>query len=145
MDTNLLVYAHRGDAPWHREAKECLASVARAGAWGIPWSCAHEFLAITTHAGIFKPPTPQADALVALETWLGPMGAVALHETDGYLGVLRRVLETSRATGAKVHDARIAATCMLHGVEVLLTADRDFGSFTGLRTRNPLVRAGGKP
>ena len=87
----------------------------------------------------------EADALVALETWLGPMGAVALHETDGYLGVLRRVLETSRATGAKVHDARIAATCMLHGVEVLLTADRDFGSFTGLRTRNPLVRAGGKP
>ena len=38
-----------------------------------------------------------------------------------------------------VHDARIAALCIGHGVEELLTADRDFGRFPSLVVRNPLV------
>jgi hypothetical protein len=37
-----------------------------------------------------------------------------------------------------VHDARIAALCVAHGVEVLLTRDRDFSLFTELATRDPL-------
>ncbi len=36
---------------------------------------------------------------------------------------------------------RIAALCQLHGVRELWTADRDFGRFAGLRTRNPLIAA----
>jgi uncharacterized protein len=42
-------------------------------------------------------------------------------------------------TGATVHDAKIAAICLSHGVTELWTADRDFGYFPELRTRNPLV------
>jgi hypothetical protein len=42
-----------------------------------------------------------------------------------------------------VHDARIAALCLQHGVSELLTADRDFSRFPALRTRNPLVWGGG--
>jgi len=37
-----------------------------------------------------------------------------------------------------VHDARVAAICLAHGVRELLTADRDFSLFPELRTRNPL-------
>jgi len=44
-----------------------------------------------------------------------------------------------RATGGAMHDARIAAICLDHGVTELLTADRDFSRFPGLRVRNPLV------
>ena len=40
--------------------------------------------------------------------------------------------------GPKVHDARIAALCLEHGVRELWTADRDFGRFPDLR-RNPLL------
>ena len=42
-------------------------------------------------------------------------------------------------TGPLVHDARIAALCLSHGIKELLTADRDFGRFRDLKTRNPLV------
>ena len=45
------------------------------------------------------------------------------------------------ATGlhAVVHDARIAALCLYHGVRVLWSADRDFSRFPGLAVTNPLT------
>jgi uncharacterized protein len=49
------------------------------------------------------------------------------------------VLERSKAAGAMVHDARVAALCLHHGVRELWTADRDFSRFPDLSTRNPLV------
>jgi predicted nucleic acid-binding protein len=41
--------------------------------------------------------------------------------------------------GARIHDARIFALCLHHGVRELWTADRDLGRFPQLTTRNPLV------
>jgi predicted nucleic acid-binding protein len=38
-----------------------------------------------------------------------------------------------------VHDARVAALCLVHGVDALWSADRDFGRFPGLNVVNPLV------
>jgi uncharacterized protein len=38
-----------------------------------------------------------------------------------------------------VHDARVAALCLAHGISELWSADRDFGRFPGVRVRNPLV------
>jgi hypothetical protein len=38
-----------------------------------------------------------------------------------------------------VHDARVAAVCLLHCVDELWSADRDFSRFPDLRVRNPLV------
>jgi predicted nucleic acid-binding protein len=58
VDTNLLVYAHREDSPWHRRANEVVTRLAQGrGAWAIPWPCLHEFLAIVTHPRIYDPPS----------------------------------------------------------------------------------------
>ena len=62
-----------------------------------------------------------------------------LGESSAHLDILDRLLTTGRVTGPKVHDARIAAICIGHGVSELWTADRDFSYFPELRTRNPLV------
>jgi uncharacterized protein len=62
-----------------------------------------------------------------------------LSETAGYWPVLQRLLLSGQITGAKVHDARIAALCLSHGVSELWSADRDFSRFPDLKTRNPLV------
>ncbi|GEM_PF-1880826 len=56
-----------------------------------------------------------------------------------YFQYLARCLKASRSTGARVNDARIAAICLSHGVDELLSADRDFSRFPGLKIRNPLV------
>jgi len=47
------------------------------------------------------------------------------------------VLEGSSAAGHLVHDAHIAALCLEHGVSELLTGDRDFSRFPGLRVEHP--------
>jgi predicted nucleic acid-binding protein len=46
----------------------------------------------------------------------------------------------ARISGPQVHDARVAALCIQHGVRELWTADRDFSRFAGLTTVNPLIR-----
>jgi uncharacterized protein len=59
LDTNILVYAHREDSPFHETAFRRVAELAEGPAvWAIPWPCVHEFLAIVTHPRIYAPPTP---------------------------------------------------------------------------------------
>lgn len=140
VDTNLLVYAHREDSAWHSAALRQLTTLAesRAG-WAIPWPCVHEFLAIVTHPRIYSPPTPLAKAIDQVEAWLESPHLTMLGESAKYWETLRPALEVGRIAGGAVHDARIAALCLEHGVNELWSADRDFSRFPQLTVRNPLV------
>ncbi len=141
VDTNLLVYAHREDSPWHEPAYAQLVDLAEGRApWGIPWPCLHEFLAIVTHPRIYAPSTPISAAVDQIEAWLESPSLHLLAEAEGYWPTLRTALLTGRIAGAQVHDARVAALCRLHGVRELWTADRDFSRFPDLPIRNPLVK-----
>jgi uncharacterized protein len=140
VDTNLLVYAHREDSPFHLAASERVAALAAGSAsWAIPWPCLHEFLAIVTHPRIYAPPTPLPQALEQVDAWLKSPSLVLLVESAGYWPDLRTVLATGRIAGPQVHDARVAALCRHHGVRELWSADRDFSRFAGLAVVNPLV------
>jgi uncharacterized protein len=140
IDTNILVYAHREESPWYERASERLSELAESrGAWAIPWPCAHEFLAIVTHPRIFKTPTPIDVALNAVEGLIEAPGLVLLSETEGYWRELKSLVLNGHIGGPAVHDARIAALCISHGVRELWSADRDFGRFPALVVRNPLI------
>lgn len=140
VDTNLLVYAHRRDSPFFEPTRRVLLPLIEGTApWGIPWPCIHEFLAISTHPKIYRPPTELPRALEQVAALLGSPSVVLLSEPDGYWPVLGRLLTSGQITGAKVHDARIAALCLCHGVSELWSVDRDFTRFPELKTRNPLV------
>lgn len=140
LDTNVLVYAHRANSPFHGPAAACVADLAEgAAAWAIPWPCLHEFLAIVTHPKIYRPPTPPEAARDQVAAWIKSPSLVLLAEPSGYWPALNDVLERSKATAGQVHDARVAALCQVHGVSELWTADRDFSRFASLRCRNPLT------
>jgi uncharacterized protein len=140
VDTNILVYAHRRDSPFHEPAARTVRDLAEsAAAWAIPWPCLHEFYSIVTHARLYQPPSTVAEALAQVDAWLGAPSLVLLHEGPTYWPALRTHLESGKVSGPLVHDARIAALCRVHGVRELWSADRDFGRFTGLVVRNPLV------
>ena len=140
VDTNLLVYAHREDSPFHAAAFDRIANLAAGpAAWAILWPCLHEFLAIVTHPRIYAPPTPTVQALDQVEAWLESPTLVLLSETELYWPVLRSQIESGRIGGPQVHDARVAALCLHHGVRELWSADRDFGRFRQLKVTNPLV------
>jgi len=141
VDTNILVYAHREDSEWHDRAAAVVAELAESPReWAIPWPCLHEFLAIVTHPRIFRTPTPLDLALGQVEAWLESPSLVLLSENDQYPETLRDLVLASRVSGARVHDARVAALCLSHGVGELWTADRDFSLFQRIKSRNPLAR-----
>ncbi len=141
VDTNILVYAHREDAPFHQIAVQRVTALAEGRtAWAIPWPCIHEFLAIITHPRIYDPPTPLPLALDQVDAWLESPALMLLAESEQHWSELRSLVETGRMTGARIHDARIAALCRQHGIRELWSADRDFSRFSDLPLVNPLTR-----
>ncbi len=140
IDTNILVYAHREDSEWHERAAAAVAGAAESSReWAITWPCLHEFLAIVTHPRIFRTPTPVDLAIGQIEAWLESPSLVLWPKTTNTLDCFREIVLASRTTGARVHDARVAALCVSHGIRELWTADRDFSMFPQLTARNPLV------
>ena len=141
IDTNILVYAHREDSQWHSVALKALTGLAESGApWAIPWPCVHEFLAITTNRRIYAPPTPMTIALDAIACWTVSPALRFLGEGPGYFEHLADIAVSSKLAGAMIHDARIAALCVVHGVRQLWSADRDFSRFPQIKVVNPLVQ-----
>ena len=141
VDTNVLVHAHRGDSSWNDRAYARLTQLVESGApWAIPWPCVHEFFGIATNPRMWgrRPSTP-AEALDQLQAWMSSPSLALLGESENYWAVLRDLVTTARVRGGQIHDARIAAICLAHGVRELWTSDRDFGRFPALSVRNPLA------
>jgi hypothetical protein len=140
VDTNILVYAFLDQSPWHSAAmgviRELVEGTER---WAIPWPCAHEFLSVVTNPRIYKPASPLVQALEALVLWNQRERLNLLSEGPGYLNLLSTLAKQGQITGGQIHDARIAALCLHHGVRELWTCDRDFSRFPQLKIRNPLV------
>lgn len=140
VDTNILVYSTREDSAKHTAALAAMVKLAESEkAWAIPWPCLHEFLAVVTHPGIYKPSTPMKQAIDQVQAWMESSSLRLIGEQAGYWDHLQSLLSGSQVQGPKVHEARIAAICRSAGVREIWTADRDFSRFPGLIVRNPLT------
>ena len=141
VDTNLLVYAHRRESRYHGGAASLLRALAEGDeAWAIPWPCCYEFLSVATNPRIWRDTaTAPEHAWRQLAAWTASPSVRLIGETDDFLEILERFVERPRVMGGIVHDARVAAICVAHGVETLLTRDRDFSLFPEVRTRDPIA------
>ena len=140
IDTNILVYAATRTLPQHAQASAAITALAETSSrFAVPWPCVHEFLASVTNTRRMSPPMPMSAAMVAIQALAALPNCAFIGEGFEHLPVLETLLKSSLLTGPRVHDARIAAICLAHGVTELWTADRDFSYFPRLRTRNPLV------
>lgn len=141
VDTNLLVWAHRSDVKWHARASKALTDlIERRQRWAIPWPCVHEFYRVVTDSRIFQPPSEPVEALGMLQAWVQSPDLSLIGEGPDHFELLSRILSQGDVRGAMVHDARVAAICIAHGVNELWSADRDFSRFPALKTRNPLIQ-----
>ncbi len=139
VDTNVLVYAHRRESQMHDAAASLLKTLAESDTpWAIPWPCCYEFLSVVTNHRIWSDDASSQDqAWGQLAAWIASPSLRLIGETDDFHEVLERFVRRPRVRGGVVHDARIAAVCVAHGVEAILTRDRDFAPFPELRTRDP--------
>ncbi len=140
VDTNVLVYAEVTSAEQHDVALEVLTELAEANRpWALPWPCAYEFLRIVTHHRVFDPPTPLDVAVADLGSLLASPSLQLLSETPRHFEVLEELLGTAPVSGNLIHDAHIAALCIEHGVDELITGDNDFRRFGQLEVTNPFA------
>jgi toxin-antitoxin system PIN domain toxin len=141
VDTNVLVYAHRREASEHSIATELVRNLAESGhPWAIAWPCISEFLSVVTNVRIWKDAasTP-SEAAAQIDAWVSSPSLQLISETDDSWGILRDLVRRPRVRGPVVHDARVAAICLAHGVRSLLSRDRDFSLFPELSVENPFL------
>jgi len=133
------VYAATREAPAHERAREWLnARLGGPARVGLPWQSILAFVRITTNPRVVERPLEVAAAWSAVETWLSAPPAWIPTETERHRGTLARLLATSGVYGNRVMDAHLAAIAIDHGLE-LMSADRDFARFPGVRWSNPLA------
>ena len=141
VDTNILVYAHRRDSVWHRQASSLLKGLAEGkAAWAIAWPCLHEFVSVATNKKVYTPASTLGEAFAQIDLWMQSPKLQLLSEQAGYWDELKSLARTALVSGGQIHDARIAALCLHHGVSELWTADRDFMKFPALKAVNPLIK-----
>jgi uncharacterized protein len=135
-DVNVLIYAHREDAPDHSRYAAWLRKLVEGDE---PFAVAEvvlaSFLRIITNAKIFDPPTPMETAIAFCQHLVECPGAVLVAPSrrhwDLFIELCANIL------GPLVTDAYLAALAIEHGCE-LITTDSDFARFNGLRWRHPL-------
>jgi len=141
VDANLLLWAHhRGFAQHtaaHRWWASTLTSVAQVG---IPWPTIVAFLRISTHPRALERPATIEQAWSVVRGWLERPNVWIPVPTERHASVLARLLVEGRAGGNHVPDAHLAALAIEWGLE-LVSADRDFARYPGLRWRDPLAGA----
>lgn len=137
VDTNVLVYAFFKDSPFHAKAQRTVAQLAESpAAWAIPCCCIHEFYSVVTNPKTFGVPGIAERAQHQIAAWLASPSLQMLGETSAHWPTLQRLLIAGNVTGPVVHDARIAALCLSHGVTELITLDQDFSRFPELTVRS---------
>jgi len=138
IDVNVLVYAHRKDAPGHaaflRWWNERAASDQ---AFGMADLVLSGFLRVITRPGIFNPPSPLDTALRFVEEIRALPNHVEVNPGRRHWEIFVNLCRRANAKGNLIPDAYLAALAIESGSE-WITTDRGYGRFPGLRWRHPL-------
>ena len=138
-DVNVLIYAHREDAPEHDKYAAWLTRLADGAApFALSSVTLGGFLRIVTNHRIFQPATPMELALAFCRQLMARPTAAFLQPGARHWAIMVDLIERSDVRGAMVSDAYLAALAIEHGCQ-LVTTDSDFARFPSLRWRHPLA------
>ncbi|MBY0505025.1 MAG: PIN domain-containing protein [Bryobacteraceae bacterium] len=138
VDSNVLIFCIQQGHPWHEESVTAIERLLQRNelVCVMPQNIAEFWNVCTRPAdknGLGLSPGETEQRLDGLDTILS-----VLHDTPEVYFRWRRLLVDHAVRGIQVHDARIAAGMLVHGVEQLLTYNpRDFGRYVGIKTLVP--------
>lgn len=137
VDANVLLHAVNERAREHDSARAWMATSLRGGeAVGFAWVAILAFLRLSTHPAVFPRPLTADRATEVAEGWLARRSAVVVEPTSRHLPLLGGLLGGSGTAGNLVTDAHLAAVALEHNATIV-SFDRDFGRFEGVRWRHP--------
>jgi uncharacterized protein len=139
-DVNVLVYAHRVDAPGHPAYREWLEALINGDpAYGFSELVLSGFLRVVTHPRVFNPPSGLDSALAFAQVIRDQPNAVSISSGPRHWDIFKRLCDVAGVKGNLVPDAYLAALAIESGCE-WITTDRDYSRFPGLKWRHPLKR-----
>jgi uncharacterized protein len=138
IDANILIAAHRADHPHHSPCRRWIEETLDGESQvRITEQVAIAFLRVVTHPAVFDPPSEARVALGVIDQILAQPEVDWLGVNEALMDALEEVLDDPGAGGRMAADSWLAAAAMANDA-TLVTLDRDFARYEGLRTLNPL-------
>jgi len=139
IDANLLLYAYDASSPRHPAARQWLEA-ALVGDDPVRFALQSilGFVRISTNLTVFERPLRPVDAIATVESWLSRPTAGFATPGERHWRILAEVAQAGQARGAQLMDAHLAALAIEHGA-TLMSTDRVFARYPGLRFRNPIA------
>jgi predicted nucleic acid-binding protein len=139
LDSNLLIYAHRGMMPEHSAACRAIEqAVAHPQGWGIPLPCLTEFWSVVTHPKATGVPALPEIASQFLINLLEDGGGILLQPNVDFGKRLIQIAVELKITGRRIFDLQIALIAFENGATELWSHDRNFVGVPGLIVLDPL-------
>jgi len=139
-DVNVLVYAHRQDAPNHAAYRTWLEGLIGSDqAYGMADLVLSSFLRVVTHPRVFNPPSTMDQALAFVADVRNQPNCVPVWPGSRHWAIFEELCRAADVKGNLVPDAYLAALAIESGSE-WVSADRDYSRFPGLRWHHPLDR-----
>jgi toxin-antitoxin system PIN domain toxin len=138
LDINPLVYAAHTASPFHAVAQATFHDLnVRGETTYLFWPVAVGFVRVTTSLGLHQDPLTLDDATDDIRRLLLlPHIQTGIESAEFFARFIEACTEV-HATGNLVSDAYIVALMRQHGVSRILTHDRDFRKFDGIRVVDP--------
>jgi len=138
LDANVLLYAYDTSSPQHQRARDWLEATLNGDEdVSIALVTLLAFIRIATHPQVFARPMQVRDAVDGVREWLSlPIVSIAEPATSHW-HALAVTASNAQVRGADVMDAHLATLAMQSGA-TLVTTDKGFARFDGLKRANPL-------
>lgn len=136
VDANVLLYAYDRTSPRHGPARRWLEEALSGDEQiRLPLMTLVAFLRISTNPTVYRRPLRPSRALAILVSWMARPNVSIASPSERHWSILGEVAAKGQARGPMLMDAHLAALTIEHGA-TLVTTDRDFGRFPGLRFRD---------
>lgn len=106
---------------------------------GLVWNVLLGFLRLVTRSAVVPKPLSVDQSLDLVAFWLAQPAVAIIEPGPRHFDILSALLTAAGTSGNVTSDAHLAAIAIERDAEVCST-DSDFGRFTGMRWRNPLMK-----
>lgn len=139
IDTNILVHAARRESVEYEQTATFLRKLPlQSNSWALSWNILYEFLRVSTHPRVFTHPLTLEQAWVFVSVLLGSPNCLLLSETELHADVMTQSMnEVIQLSGNRVHDFHTAVLMREHGIDEIVTFDKDFRAFPWVTVREP--------
>lgn len=138
-DANILIYAHDEASPYNKKARAWWeGALSSSEPVGLAWVVVLAVTRLLTHATICENPLSTAQVRRIVEDWLSYPHVRLIYVSDNALGRFFDLLEEAGTGGNLSTDTLIALHALEHSATII-SNDRDFDRFAGVKRINPLA------